>query len=64
MEVADAELRIKLLNNKVCRFCLNEGDDELLLLDVVDTESQLTPREVIVKFNLIEVNRKKIIAKI
>lgn len=46
----------KILNNEICRLCLNENaTGELLKLDDTTSASGLRPRELIERFSLIEV---------
>lgn len=50
------ELGLKLQNQGICRFCLNENIVELSALSDVNIQNEYTCMEIIEKFNLVEVS--------
>ena len=48
-------LRLKVLNNELCKLCLAEKNEEFVNISEVTSESRSKPEELVEKFNLVEV---------
>lgn len=51
----DLELRQKLLDNKICRLCLSDKNEEFSRLEDVDAENEISFIDIIEKFKIVEV---------
>lgn len=49
------EFAVKIQNNELCRLCLGEESGEFLSMDDEMPKIQRKPKEIIEKFNLVEV---------